>query len=111
MSALPEGFEALAPFVASWAVSGSAARAARRGASQAEDRAAFYAAGKDLLAPALAYLDAKSLDMFSPADTRLMDMMLSLAHVALAVEALGDDEPRHAVMRAHMRLTRTPAGI
>jgi hypothetical protein len=40
-----------------------------------------------------------------------MDMMLSLAHVALAVEGMGDDEPRHATMRQHMRYTRTPAGV
>ena len=111
MTALPEGFAALEPFVDGWAVAGSAARAARRGASTAEERAAFYATAKDLLAPALDYLDGKALADFTAREQRLMDMMLTLAHVALAVEGMGDDEPRHAAMRVHMRLTRTPAGV
>jgi hypothetical protein len=107
---LPEGFEALEPFAGRWSVTGTAARAARRGASSAEEREAFYTTAKDLLVPALAYLDAKPLAEFSPEENRLMDMMLSLAHVALAVEALGDDEPRHANMRQYMHITRSPAG-
>ena len=111
MSALPEGFAALEPYVAKWAVSGTVARAARRGDSTAEEREAFYAAGKDLLDQALAYLDTKPLGSFTAADNRLMDMMLSLAHVALAVEGLGDDEPRHATMRQYMHITRSPAGL
>ena len=112
MSALlPEGFASLEPFAAKWAVSGTAARAARRGDSTAEEREAFYEAAKDLLAPALAYLDARPLAEFSAQETRLMNMMLSLGHVALAVEGLGDDEPRHASMRQHMHITRSPAGV
>jgi hypothetical protein len=111
MSALlPEGFSALEPFVERWSVTGSVARAAGRGASSAEERETFYEAAKDLLIPALTYLDGKALDAFDAADNRLMDMMLSLAHVALAVEGLGDDEPRHAEMRRHMHITRSPAG-
>ncbi len=112
MSALlPDGFAALEPFVARWAVPGTAARAARRGESSAEEREAFYGVAKDKLLPALAYLDGKKLEAFDAADNRLMDMMLSLAHVALAVEGLGDDEPRHAEMRRHMQITRSPAGV
>jgi hypothetical protein len=108
---LPAEFAALEPFAAQWAISGSVARAAARGKSTAAEREAFYAAAKDLLTPALAYLDARKLDQFNAAETRLMDMMLSLAHVALAVEGLGDDEPRHATMRQHMHIIRTPAGV
>jgi hypothetical protein len=112
MSALlPAGFEALEPFVAGWAISGSAARAARRSDSTAAEREAFYAAAKDLVAPGLAYLDGKKLEEFDAKDQRLMDLLLSLAHVSLAVEALGDDEPRHASLRQYMHITRTPAGV
>lgn len=111
MNKLPEGFATLEPFAEGWAISGSAARAARRGDSSPEERAAFYAAGKDLLTPALAYLDTRPMTEFSGVENRLMDLMLTLAHVALAVEGMGDDEPRHAGMRVHMRLTRTPAGV
>ncbi len=112
MSALlPEGFTALEAFVEKWSVPGTAARAARRGESTQAEREAFYAAARDLLTPALAQLDSKPLPALDAAEKRLLDMMLSLAHVALAVEGLGDDEPRHATMREHMRITRSPAGI
>ena len=111
MSALPEGFAALEPFVEGWAITGTVARAARRGLSTAEERETFYEAAKELCGPALDYLDTKPFADYTPEDQRLMDMMLSLAHVALAVEALGDDEPRHATMRQYMRITRSPAVV
>lgn len=109
MSALPAGFEALEPFADVWAVSGSADRAHMRSVASAADRAAFFDAARDLLAPALDHLDQKPLATFDDRETRLMNLMLSLAHVALAVEVQGDDEPKHALMRQHMRITRTPA--
>lgn len=108
---LPEGFAALEPFANAWAVEGSACRDACRSSSSEEERQAFYDAAKDLLAPALAYLDTRPLGAFEACEQRLMDMMLSLAHVSLAVELQGDDEPRHATYRRHMRLTRTPADM
>ena len=108
---LPEEFAALEPFVATWAVSGSAARAALRGESSASDREAFYAVAKDQLVPALAYLDAKPLADLDERDTRLMDLMLTLAHVSLTVEILADQEAAHAAERRYMRITRTPAGV
>lgn len=107
---LPESFAALEPFVVDWALGGSAVRAARRGSSTPEERAAFHAAAAPELPRALDYLDAKGFAAFDDADQRLMDMMLSLGHVALAVEQQKDAEPRHARDRAHMRITHTPAG-
>lgn len=107
---LPQGFAALEPFVADWAVEGSAARAALRGSSRADARAAFYAAGRDLLRPALDHLDARGFAGMDEADGRLMNLMLSLAHVSLAVEMQGEAEEGHARMREFMRVTRTPAG-
>jgi hypothetical protein len=106
---LPPGFESLEPFAAAWAVSGSANRARRRGECTAEERTAFYNAAKDLAAPALAYLDRKPLDRFSAAEQRLMDMMLSLAHITLAIEVHGVDEPKHTEDRAYMRILHSPA--
>jgi hypothetical protein len=106
---LPEGFAALEPFVDVWAVGSSAARDQLRGSSTAAERQAFYGAAQPLAPAALEYLDRKPLDRLDDTETRLMNLMLSLCHVAPAVEAHGDDEPRHAKMRAFMPITRTPA--
>ncbi len=106
---LPSGFESLEPFVDGWAIASSAGRAQRRGACTADERAAFYNAMKNMAAPALAYLDGKPLDQFTAQDQRLMDMMLSLAHIGLAVEVHGADEPLHTEDRRYMQITRTTA--
>jgi hypothetical protein len=106
---LPDGFEALEPFVVPWAANSSAARDQLRGSSTAAEREAFYGAALEVLPAALEYLDKKPLDRFDEKESRLMHMMLSLCHVAPAVEAHGDDEPRHATMRAFMPITQTPA--
>lgn len=106
---LPEGFSELERFVPDWAVTHSADRAARRLDSTSEEREAFFYAANDLAAPALALLDSKPLAELDEAETRLMQLMLSLAHVALAVEIQGDDEPRHAMGARHMTITRASA--
>lgn len=108
-SELPAGFEALEPFVDAWAVAGAANRARLRTMSSEVDRAAFYNAARDLVAPALAHLDRKPLDGLDDREKRLMNLLLSLCHVALAVEAQGPDEVRHGRMRAHMKITRATA--
>lgn len=106
---LPEGFEKLEPFVERFALSGTANRAARRGDSTAEERAAFHAAAGDLIGPALDLLDTRPLAALSEAEQRLLNLTLAFAHVALAVEVQGPDEERHASMRQYMRITRSPA--
>lgn len=106
---LPRGFEPLEPFVDRWAITGSANRAAGRDNSTAEERAAFYQAATPLLVPALDLLDQKPIDQFDDAERTLQDMMLSLAHVALAVEVQAGDEARHMIVRKAMRIIRTPA--
>jgi hypothetical protein len=110
-SRLPPGFEALEPFAGSWAVAGTANRAQRRQDSSEAERTAYYDAAKDLLAPALACLDKKPLGQLDEKEQRLMNMMLSLAHVALAVEAQGDDEPTHAQYRSYLKITKAPADL
>ena len=88
---------------------GAAQRARRRSTSSAEERAAFYAAITPQVSPALTYLDGKPLAQFDDRDRRLMKLLLSLSHVALAVELQGDDEARHAQGRQHIRITRASA--
>ena len=106
---LPEGFEALEYFVDRWAVDGTANRDKRRGESTENERVAFFEAAKDLVPKALELLDGKPLDQFNERERRLMNMVLSFTHVAMAVEMLGDAEPRHARFREVMRITRSPA--
>jgi len=108
-NSLPAGFEALEPFVARFAISGTANRAQLRGDANREDREAFYNAAKDLIAPALDLLDRKKFDQFDEAEQRLMNLTLSFAHVALAVEIQGPDEEKHARLREHMKIVRSTA--
>lgn len=110
-SLLPPGFGALEPFVALWSVAGTANRAQLRSERTAAERLAFYEAAKDMAAAALAFLDQKPLRDLDAAEQRLMNLMLSLAHVALSVEAQGPDEARHAEARRHMKITRASADM
>lgn len=106
---LPAGFETLEPFVERFALSGAAARAARRGDSTPAERQAFYDGAKDLIGPALDMLDKKPLDALDEQEQRLMNLALGFAHVALAVEVQGPDEAKHAELRTYMRIVRSPA--
>jgi hypothetical protein len=105
-SSLPHGFEALEPFVEAWAVAGAANRAHRRTTSSEPERLAFYNVAADMIPAALACLDRKPLEAFDDKEKRLMNLLLSLCHVALAVEVQGDDEARHAQCRQHLQITR-----
>lgn len=105
---LPAGFEALEPFVDRFALATTAERAARRTGSTPAEREAFYQAGRDLIAPALDHLDARPLDGLSGQEQALMNLALAYAHIVLAVEVQGPDEPRHAELRKFMRIVRSP---
>lgn len=106
---LPAGFETLEPFTASWAVAGTANRDRVRGESTEEARQAFFDAAKGVVPKALELLDRKPLSAFDEREQRLMDLVLSFAHVTMAVEMLEKTEARHAQFRKVMRITRSPA--
>lgn len=108
-SRLPPGFEKLEPFVAAWAAPTTHQRALLRSAATERERRAFYDAAKDLLQPALSHLDARPLEAFDASERNLMNLMLSLAHVALAVEVQQDAEAFHSQTRDLMRVTRSAA--
>jgi len=109
MSRLPDGFETLEPFADQWALPATASRAGARNDSSADERQAFYDAASPLLAPALELLDSRPLDGLDDGEQLLMDMMLSLAHVALAVETQREYETRHVESRRFMDITRSSA--
>lgn len=108
-TALPQGFAALEPFVVPWARTTSAERAMLRTASSPAEREAFFAAAAPRMAAALDHLDGRPLDAMGAEDRRLMNLMLSLAHVALAVEVMGPDEAKSAPWRDRMRIVRSAA--
>ena len=110
-SRLPAGFEALQPFAARWAASSAAERDRLRAESSEAERIAFYRAGKDLLAPALASLDRRPLAELDDREQCLLNLMLGFAHVAIAVEVQGDLEAQRAQARRHLRITRASADV
>ena len=111
MSRLPAAFSDLEAFASTWAVEGSAARAALRGSSTKEQREDLFRTVEPRLGEALGYLDQKNLDDLDEVDRSLMNLLLGFAHVALAVEVQAGDEAKHAKWRPRMVLTRTPAGL
>lgn len=84
---LPRGFETLAPFVKDWALATTASRTRKRHSSSMEEIRAFYDAVFPKAEAALRHLNtvpyAEDMD---PADRTLMQLYLSLAEVATAVE-------------------------
>jgi hypothetical protein len=106
---LPAGFEALEPFVATWALADAASRARRRDESDAAERKAFFDAAEGLLERALEHLDRKPLANLDEADRRLMHMMLCLAHVSLAIDVQGAAEATHRESRRCLEITRASA--
>lgn len=108
-TSLPADFAALEPFVRKWALEGANNRLLARLNSTEAERLSFFEAAKDLLAPGLAYLDKKPFVEFSDQDRRLMNLFLSMAHVALAVESQGSDEAQHAIGARHFTITRAPS--
>ena len=108
---LPPGFDALEPFVESWALAGAANRSNRRLQSSEAERIAFFNAAKDLVPAGLDYLDRKPLNQLDEREQRLMNLLLSFCHVSLAVEIQADDEPKHAAVRQFITITKASADL
>lgn len=106
---LPAGFEALEPFVDTWAIDGAANRMQQRLDSSMEDMKSFFETAFPLAESALTYLDQKPVKELDPHEQTLMNMILSLAHVSLAVEIQGPDEPHHAKWARFIRITQAVA--
>jgi hypothetical protein len=88
--ALPQGFEALEPFVADWVLPDATARMAKRQGSTLQDIRRFYDAMLPTGERALEYLRQFQLGVLPPEVQRLLGLMLSLAEIAPAVEWYND---------------------
>ncbi|OBB33701.1 hypothetical protein A5792_11415 [Mycolicibacterium peregrinum] len=106
---LPPGFETLEPFVDQWTSETANDRLKQRLRSSEAGRVAFFDAAKDRLQDGLTYLDKKPFAEYDDNENRLMQLLLSFAHIALAVEVQGDDEPKHAVGARYMTITQAPS--
>lgn len=110
-TSLPPGFQALEPFAAKWAAPTTPERASLRDESTEAERLAFYEAAKPLISEGLARLDQKPIASFDDKETRLMNLLLSMAHITLAVESQGPDEEKHLKARRHLPITRASADL
>lgn len=108
---LPTGFESLEHFVSFWAQNSAAERAHCRDLSSEAERDVFYAAMKPCAPSALERLNAKPLSQLTVQEQRLMRLLLSFAHVAIAVETQREEESKHAVNRPFLRITQAPADL
>lgn len=104
---LPDEFADLERFADQWAIETSEGRKQERIRSTAADREAFHAAAHPLAARGLAHLDTAPIDSWGRQERELMHILLSLAHVSLAIEKQRDQEARHAINHAHFTITRS----
>lgn len=94
---LPDGFADLEAFIADWAHGTEVERHAQRRASTMAELRGFYDTMVPRMPEVLNYLATRRLDALSAADERLMQLTLSLAEVAPAIELFGSPIIKDAV--------------
>jgi hypothetical protein len=87
---LPEGFEALLPFVDEWVLPDASARMAKRQSGTIEAIRRFYDTIIPLGESALDYLGRYQLGALPPEGERLLKLMLALAEIGPAIEWFND---------------------
>jgi hypothetical protein len=100
---LPEPFAALEPFAAVWSLPTEIDRHERRRASSMETLRDFYDAMLPRMSEILGYLETRPPDDLSAKDRRLMQLTLSLAEIAPAVELFGSPTIKDAVDSCRFR--------
>jgi hypothetical protein len=86
---LPASFSALEPFAPTWCLATEAERWQQRHTSTMAEITAFYDAFFPRLEEAIGYCDKFPLDDLPPDVTNLLQLIYSLAMVAMAVEVFG----------------------
>jgi hypothetical protein len=107
-SILPPMFVEWQPFVAHWSAAEGDARLRARLASTEQERQEFFDTCFPRTQAALDYLDSMPMSSWAEPEHNLMNLLLNLAHVALAVETQGDAETHHARFAKFMTYTKTP---
>jgi hypothetical protein len=83
---LPEGFGDLERFARDLALASERERSAQRNRASIEEIRVFYEAMLGRMDAVMAHLNGFALDALPPAEKRLLDLALSLAEVAPAIE-------------------------
>jgi hypothetical protein len=83
---LPDGFEALEPYVNAWALETERERAAKRWGGDYEEMRRFYDAMVEHITLAIKHLNAFDVNRMPPAESKLMNLALSLAEIANSIE-------------------------
>jgi hypothetical protein len=86
---LPEAFRDLEPLCAVWALPSINERVNARLSHSLIELQSVYEALISRADKAMEYLDERDLDALAPEDSRLLMLMLSLAHVSISVEIQG----------------------
>jgi hypothetical protein len=107
-TSLPHGFEDLEPFVACWAGEDPQIRWDRRATAPMAEIRAFYDAMVERADAALAHLQAFDLNAMPAPEARLMRLVLSLAHAAMAVELHGQPRALHSPWPHGIKLVEGP---
>lgn len=103
---LPKGYEALSPFAAEWGIGCFHDRYERRFGSDMASLQAFYDAAQPLADRALRELEQHDLAALPEAYRNLFNLIMSLAHVAVAIERHGQPQPRNVTWPATLEVTQ-----
>ncbi|MBB4631608.1 hypothetical protein [Sphingosinicella soli] len=109
LNMLPQGFEELEPFQAYWGAPDTQTRRERREAATMDEIMAFYDVVLPLAPAAMKHLEDVSLDAMPPAEARLFELVLALAHVSMAVELHGAPRAPHTPYPHGVKLMNGPA--
>lgn len=106
---LPAGFEDLAPFVEQWAQDGFQPRWNTRSAARMSEIQAFYDAMLPRAEAALALIQPYDLEKLTGPMARLYQLVLALAHAAMAVEVHGAPRAKYSTYPHPIRVAEGPA--
>ena len=106
---LPAGFEDLEPFVERWAHDGFQLRWNARAESEMADIQKFYDAMLHRAEAALAAAQPFDLEQLTGPIARLYQLVLALAHAAMAVEVHGAPRAKYSSYPHTIRVAEGPA--
>ena len=88
---LPQGFEALSPYL-DWSLATESARSRKRLNSSMEEMQEFYDAMLPRIDDVMEHLGSLAIDTMPAAERSLFNLCLSLSEVSFAVEVYGQPE-------------------